>query len=239
MTETRQRWRLVIARGEAARQLVHRELTAAWETALRASGLPLAMTDGPMPRPRITFGAPVPVGMLAEREPLDIRLVERWRIHEVREAVEAVLPSGQRLVDLYDVWPGSSTLAASIVAGEYRVSAEPVALPPPIQMAPATEPPDGELDRAVAALLAAPRIVRRRAKGGGTVEVDIRPHLLDLAVTAAADGSLVLRMRLRLGGEGGVGRPDEVVAALGERLERTIVVREVVRERVILTDGPA
>jgi radical SAM-linked protein len=231
MSETRQRWRLIVARDEAARSLTPREATAAWEEALRTSGLPLAETDGTTPRPRISFGAPVPVGMRAEREPIDVGLVERLRIHAVREAIERVLPTGHRLIDLYDVWPGLPTLAATVVAGDYRVRTEPLD----------DGPIDGvALGAAAAAVLDAPTLVRHREKGGGTVDIDVRPQLIDLRVAAQAPaGALELWMRLRLGGEGGVGRPEEIAAALGERIARTLVVREIVRERVVLTDGPA
>jgi hypothetical protein len=45
-------------------------------------------------------------------------------------------------------------------------------------------------------------------------------------------------MRLRLGGEGGVGRPEEIVAALGERLGRALATRTLTRERIVLSDDP-
>ena len=51
-------------------------------------------------------------------------------------------------------------------------------------------------------------------------------------------GTFELWMRLRLGGESGVGRPEEVVAALGERLGRTLVTRQLTRERIVLSDDP-
>ena len=244
MSEARQRWRLIVARDEAARELAQREVTTAWETAFRASGLPIAETDGAVPRPRIAYGAPVPVGMLAAREPIDVALFERRRIHEVREAIERVAPAGHRLVDLYDMWSGSPTLAGSIVAGEYRAT---------VGMADGTALDPVELDAALRSMLDADRITSRREKGGAVVEVDIRPHILELRMDRAADGTTAgagasgiaddgpvdLLMRLRLGGEGGVGRPDEVVAALGARLERTLTTRAVTRELVILADGPA
>ena len=239
MSEARQRWRLIVARGEAALDLTQREVSVAWEAALRISGLPLAETDGTVPRLRVAFGAPVPVGMFAEREPIDVALFERRRIHEVREWIEPFMPTGYRLVDLYDVWPGAPTLAASIVAGDYRAVAAPVEA-------------DGGLvsrdtiEAAVAGILQAPRLVRRREKAGAIVEVDIRPHILDLRVAeeardaaSAIDDSFALLMRLRLGGEGGVGRPDEIVAALADRLDRPLATRRLSRERVILTDGAA
>ena len=100
------------------------------------------------------------------------------------------------------------------------------------------------VDAAVGALLQARRIVIKREKAGADVEVDIRPHILDLGLDpntteSAAGDRFDLLMRLRLGGEGGVGRPDEVVAALAERLARPLKTVGVTRERVILGDGPA
>ena len=242
MSEARQRWRLIVARGEAARNLVQRDVTVAWEAAFRASGLPLAETEGTVPRLRVAYGAPVPVGMLAEREPIDLALFERRRIHEVRASLERVIASGYRLVDLYDVWPGAPTLAASIVAGDYRAD---------VSAADGSTVSRDALGTAIAALLDASSVVREREKAGSVVEVDIRPHILALRLDEAVapveptfeppavDGSLDLLMRLRLGGEGGVGRPDEVVAAVAERLGRPLTTHGLSRERVILTDGPA
>jgi len=237
----RQRWRLVVARDESARDLVQREVGDAWEVALRTSSLPLAVTEGATPRLRLAFGSPVPVGMLAEREPIDIGLTERRRIDEVRSAIVGSAPVGYRLVDLYDVWPGAPTLAASIVAGDYRATLVPGDRPLPGST-------HGPIDpgAAVAALLAAPRIPRHREKAGGPVEVDIRPHILDLRAVAVSPeagslgpGAFDLWMRLRLGGDAGVGRPEEVIATLAERLGLALTIRRLCRECVVLSDGPA
>ncbi|MFI5227230.1 MAG: DUF2344 domain-containing protein, partial [Candidatus Limnocylindrales bacterium] len=104
MTDGRQRWRVFVAREEEARRLPHRDVAAAWEAGLRDSGLPLVSTEGRDPQPRAVFAAPVPVGMLAEREPLDLWLLERRRIDIVRPALETAAPDGLRVIDLHDVW---------------------------------------------------------------------------------------------------------------------------------------
>ena len=125
MTDGRQRWRVFVARGQEARDVPHRDVAAAWEVGLRDSGLPLVTTEGRNPQPRVVFAAPMPVGMLAEREPLDVWLLEWRRIDIVRPALEAAAPPGQRVVDLYDVWIGAPSLPASVIAGDYRVTAAP------------------------------------------------------------------------------------------------------------------
>ena len=71
---------------------------------------------------------------------------------------------------------------------------------------------------------------------------DLRPLVLGLEVgpgTGPSDGvplSAVVRMRLRHGQEGGAGRPDEVVLALGEHVRRDLIVASAIRERLLTSD---
>src|SRR6187397_1670094 len=104
-SESRQRWRLVVRRSAEAPPLTHREVTDGWDAAVVASGLPVAFTDAKRPRPRLSFGAPLPLGIAADAELIDLVLAERLPAWRVREALIALLPEGWSLVDLYDVWP--------------------------------------------------------------------------------------------------------------------------------------
>ena len=67
------------------------------------------------------------------------------------------------------------------------------------------------------AVLESPTLERERAKGGGTVRYDLRPFIEALAVDGTAD-PVTLRMTLRHDPERGIGRPDEVLAALADRM---------------------
>jgi radical SAM-linked protein len=237
MSELRQRWRLTVCRGPDACHVPHRDVVASWETAMRASDLPLAETAAPRPRPRILFAAPVPVGMLAERELIDVGLTECRPVHEVREAVASAAPTGYRLIDLYDVWTGAPPLPSLVMAADYRAS---VTVRPGAEVDSTGEAPTraAALEAAIEDLLAARRIEIGREKGGGATTIDIRPHLLRLRGTIGQDGSVQLDMRMLLGGSAGVGRPEEVAAALAGRLGRELAVTEVVRERIHLADDP-
>ena len=235
-SEPRQRWRLVVAREEAALDLPHRDVAAAWEAGLLASGLPVSMSEAATPRARIAFAAPAPIGVLAERELIDVTLTELVLLPDARAAIVAAAPTGYRLVDLYDVWLSSPSLASLVTAGDYRA----------VVAVEAGEVASTDVTDAIAALLAAPVIERTRTKGQADVTVDIRPHVLDLRLgtppavgaSGGAGGALEVWMRLRLGGESGVGRPEEVVAAIGDRLSRTLVTRRLTRERIVLSDDP-
>ncbi len=91
------------------------------------------------------------------------------------------------------------------------------------------------LAAAAAALLAATELPRERQKGGSTVRYDLRPLLVDVGVV---DGGppVVLRARTRFHPVLGTGRPEEVVAALGDAVGAPLVVASIVRERLILAD---
>ena len=193
----------------------------AWTGAFEAAGLPLARTEGDRPRPRISFGAPLPVGMAAERDLIDVVLVERWPAWQLREALEPRLPDGWRLVELSDVWLAGPPLAGRVAAADYRI--ELAGRPDPASLLPAAT-----------GLLAAEHLPRERVKGTGAVPYDLRPLLIDVAVKPGPP--VVVTTRTRFHPELGTGRPEEVLAALGDRLGRELEPKAIIRERLLLVD---
>jgi radical SAM-linked protein len=227
----RQRWRLIVARTADAPALGQRESTDAWLGAIDAAGLPLARTEGATPRPRISFGAPLPVGMAAEGELIDLVLTERWPAWRLREALEPVLPPGWRLVRPEDVWLGGPPLAGRVAAADYRITVEAASA------VAGSSAVDG-LRAACERLLAARRLPRERMKGDRAVAYDLRPLLLDVRVSD--DGPpLQLLARTRFHPELGTGRPEEVVAALADAADAQLTIASIVRERLLLVEDLA
>jgi len=236
--EPRQRWRLVYARSESAPHLAQRDQQAAWEAGLRASGLPVVGQELVPPRPRIAFAAPLGVGLPAERELADLFLAERLPVAVVRDALEANLPEGHRLVELLDVWLGEAALPGQVVAADYRAE---------VRVGHSAGAPDA-LANAARRLLTASSLPRTRDKGGHQVAYDLRPLLADISVIEipgpepghpagppASGAALVhLRIRVRYDPERGVGRPEEVLAALAESAGLELSLEALVRERVVL-----
>ena len=235
-----QRWRVVYRRGAEAPPLAQRDQLSAWEASVLVSGLPLAGADLPDPRPRLVFAAPLVVGMEAEREMVDLFLVERRPVADVRVRLAGSLPAGHELVAVHDVWLGEPPLSGQVNAADYRVEV--------------VRPDGGAVDRArvaaaCAALLAASELPRTRDKGGRVVAYNLRPLVADVAIvtdvqvaagtspmtwTDADDRPTVLRIRTRFDPVRGVGRPEEVVAALAELSAAPLEVRSMVRERLFL-----
>jgi radical SAM-linked protein len=217
----RQRWRLVLARAAGAPPLGGRELIDAWEQALGETGLPLYRPAG-RSRARFSLGAPLPIGMAAERELADIVLTEVVSVWRVREALSGRLPDGWKLVELFDVWLGSPALAGRVTGAGYQVIVEGAA-------------DAGSLAGAAARLLEERQLPRTRLKGGLSVAYDLRPLLIDVVVIAPGPPP-VLRIRTRIHQELGTGRPEEVVAALVDQLGSALVIASITRERLILVD---
>jgi radical SAM-linked protein len=217
--EPRQRWRLVVARSADAPQAGQRDVVDKWTEALEAAGLPLVGADGSRSRPRVSFGAPLPLGMVAERELIDIVLVDRWPIWRVRDALVPHLPNGWHLVDLFDVWLAGPPLAGQVAAADYRIELE-------------GSPDPAIIGRAIADMLAVDRLPRERRKGDRTIQYDLRPLLIDLSVEPGAPP--VITARTRFHPELGTGRPEEVLAALADRSGADLPARSIVRERLVL-----
>ena len=232
--EAVQRWRLELARGPLDVDSGQREQLAAWERALVDSGLPVAGLDATPPRPRFAVAAPLAASIPGEAELVDVWLVARVPAWRVREALGASMPPAHRLVGAYDVWPGAPALPGQVVASVYRARARREDLDPVA------------LGAACEGLLGSASIERQRAKGGGTVRYDLRPFIEALSVDAddgaagddADPQTVTLHMTLRHDPERGIGRPDEVLAAIAERMGATPTVTSLVRERLVLAPPP-
>ena len=211
MSEIRQRWRVVFARDEEARYLSHLDAVTLWERALRRGGVPVSTTEGFSPRPKLIFAAPLQLGMVAEHELADLYLAERLTAPQLRSCLTAGIPAGYRILEVHDVWVGATALAPQLVAADYRLTllgAECAAT-----------------TRAAAELMAAATLPRVRRRENRTIAYDLRPLLIELAVReprSAVGAAAELWLRLRHSQDRGSGRPDEVVAAIAERIGMAI-----------------
>jgi radical SAM-linked protein len=216
--QPRQRWRITFGRAAATGDEVPsgREYIGRWEETLLASGLPvLVLASG---RPRIALGAPLPTGCAADAELLEFWLTALRPAWAVREGIQPGLPAGHRLARLESIWLGAPALSGQIAAADYEIALD-SAIPAP------------ELRAAVERTLAARTLPRDRTKGGVTKTFDLRPLIVRLEA-----GDTGVTMRTRIHPELGTGRPDEVVAALGDTLGRPLSVAQSVRRRLLLAD---
>lgn len=216
--EPRSRWRLTVSRGAEVAAAPQQDVERSWGEAFERSGLPMRVgSDG---RPRLAFGAPLPLGMIAGGELIDIILTERWPRWRVREGLEPMIPDGWSVHGLRDVWLGAPSLAASVAAADYLVTLS-------------GDVAAAELEHAIRQVLAAEALPRERARGVATITYDLRPLLIEVSSTDPGPPT-VISIRTRIHPTLGHGRPEEVVGALGDALGRPLGAASMVRERLVL-----
>ncbi len=207
------RWRLRLCFSKTGRLrfISHLDFIRAFERAVRRAGLPVSMSEGFSPAPRIAYGWPLPVGMAGLGEYLDMELKRRVPPEEVAGRLNRSLPEGLTVHDARYVTPHGPSLMSELDTGTYlvRVSAGGRSL--------------GEWREAAARLLGRDRLEVTRERGGagdGPVRakvVDVRPLVRRLEAREVAGDEVVLYMELALTGHG-VGRPEEVAALLWREL---------------------
>jgi len=205
------RLRVTFAKGEEIKYISHLDLMRLWERALRRAGVPLAYSRGFNPRPKIAVAAPLPVGFTSRGEVMDVVLERPISPHNFAKSLAPHLPPGLELLSVEEVYPKLPSLQSQVRSAEYQVM---------VSWDGSREALEGKLQE----LLSAEQLLRqRRGK-----KYDLRPLIEGLWVEGKEGNNWVLGMRLRAG-EGGTGRPDEVLDALG-LAEKPYAVR---RERLL------
>jgi radical SAM-linked protein len=188
----RQRVRIRFSKTGDLRLISHRDLMRTMERLFRRASLPLSMSEGFHPKPRMTFPAALAVGIVGLDEVMELELSEHIDdVDALLRRLSAVAPPGLSFLSAEALPEGAKKVQVSRVTLETQV-------PLPHQAA---------TREAVARLLAAERIEVERE--GRSDLLDVRPLVEDLELE-----SDVLRMRLKVTQAQGV-RPREVLDALG------------------------
>jgi radical SAM-linked protein len=188
--------RLRFAKCGEFRLVSHHDLMRCLERMLRRAAIPMASTQGFNPRPKITFGLALGLGIEGRAEVVDLELREPMGPSALLERLAAVAPPGLLFHNACALAPGASAPQPRAVEYCIRVS-------------------DDRRDHAQSALEALLAkeswpFIRRRA--GRELSFDLRQQIQDAAL--ADDG--MLRFRLSVSPDGSV-RPEEVLEALALR----------------------
>ena len=114
----------VRVRYEKRGQLVaisHLETMHALLRAVRRAGLPVAYSQGFHPKPRVSFGPALPVGVESACEHMDLDLLGDAEPSDVARRLAPELPEGLRVVDAEVVPPEEPSISEAMRAVHYRV----------------------------------------------------------------------------------------------------------------------
>jgi radical SAM-linked protein len=195
--ERTQRLRVTFAKGEQVKYISHLDLMRVWERALRRAQVPLLHSQGFNPRPKITFAAALAVGISGQREIMDVMLERPLAPLDFATAIGKQLPQGITLSEVEEVYPTLPALQTQVQGAEYLAT---------VRSGEETK----HVEERLASLLSNTHLPRqRRGK-----EYDLRPLIEELSLEERDEDRCTIAMRLRAG-EGGTGRPDEVLDELG------------------------
>lgn len=192
------RLRVTFTKQGVLRYVGHLDMAKTWERILRRAGLPLAYSQGFHPQARLQFASALPLGCASTAELMDVMCSQPISPQDALQAIRPQLPGGLRVLSVEQVPLDAPALQAALQAAEYTLRLE-------------TDEPPEAIGQRVQALLDAPSLPRqRRGK-----PYDLRPLILGLRVQESSAGCVTLWARLRASQQGGTGRPDEVLDALG------------------------
>lgn len=203
------RVRLCFTKGPGVRFISHLDLMRTFERALRRGALPVALTQGYHPRPKLTFASALALGASSEAEYLDVELTAAVPLREIIRRLNDVLPEDLRVTAAGQVPADARPLMAVVDTAAY-------------ELRPTQPLSDGEwetLRLALEDLLKEQALIVERVTKSGRRQVDLKPLIL----RAEVPGDKIW-MLVRSGSRGNV-RPDELLTLLQEEPARWQVHR--------------
>lgn len=105
--------RLRFSKTDTAKYISHLDINRAFQRALSRAKIELWYTEGFNPHPYMSFSLPLSLGVESLCENVDIRILNDISHEEIKSKMNAVLPNGIRIVDVYDDFMDSSEIAYS------------------------------------------------------------------------------------------------------------------------------
>lgn len=191
-------WLLGFARRGPARYLSHLDTSRAVQRTFARAGVPIALSQGMRPKPRISLPLPLPVGAagLAELAVVEVPDEVRGSAAALR-ALRAAAP------------PGLEPLSVVVVGDQHP---RPQALE--VDYACRVEAEAGALRAAVERYASEGSVVRERVSPKGRRTLDLKDYVAGAAAEAVAGGT-ELRFTIRHGA-GGAARPQEFIDLIAE-----------------------
>jgi radical SAM-linked protein len=196
-----QRLRIRFNRGEEIKFISHLDIMRLWARALHRAQIPLAYSEGFSPHPRISLAAPLPVGVTSKAELMDVFVIKPVSPHWFTTVVSRQLPSGIKILGVYQVAPTIPSLQSQVRYAEYQVEVE-------------TEKEAKDIETAVSSLLSTEHLPWHHQRDTGRRSYDLRAFIDDLWSIDWRHSYGVIGMRLRCDSSGS-GRPEQVTSALG------------------------
>ena len=166
---------VVFTKGPELRYIGHLDLMRAMQRALRRSNLPIKYSNGFNPHIRLSFAAPLSVGVVGLREMMEVPVEDGLTEEEFVNRMNGVLPACLRICECKAVEDTFPALMALMAGSDYRI----------------TFPKTEESQKAAAAFerfMALDSYTAQRRTKSGDNPCDIRPFVLSGSCQETAEG---------------------------------------------------
>jgi len=182
----------------------HLELMKTVERIFRRMQLPLKFSQGFNPHPKISFAAPLPVGVSSEAEFLDAELTEEIDLKEMLATQKQFLPNGLEFVEATFL-EKSSSLMSLVEFSEYVLNLE------------LSEDMDEEAFKSkLESFLNREEILfKKKNKKGKMTEKNIRELIFKIDFMTKTGNEILLRTKLKTGSNGNL-KPEILIALMNE-----------------------
>ena len=201
-SKMRPRIMVALTKGEPVRYISHLSYFRSIELALRRASIPVAYSEGFNPRPRVSFGSAIGVGVTSDDERMVIELASPQEVDNVIDRLNKVLPNGIRVAWAEIVPEGVKSALRGLNASLFRFT---------VASSPGYE--SGAIEKAIQDMLARKELCIRRVRADKLREVDIRSHLVSAYVVQFFRDYFEIEAVLKSGDSGGAG-PGDFVEAL-------------------------
>lgn len=196
------------------RFISHLDLTRVMERAVKRAGLPIAYSEGFHPMPKISYGPALALGITSRVELADFTLNQAVSPEELRTSLNRVLSPEAQILLAREVPVGEPALTSVINRASYRVSLtrDKITLVDTLSIK-------------AQDILERESLVVKRVKKGKSREVEIRPFILDLAVSQVDEAASALDILIVIGSDGAT-NPREILSLFGLELAQAGVFVE-------------
>ena len=172
--------RMMVAfeKGEALRHIGHLDLMRTMQRALRRSRLPIKYSNGFNPHIRLSFAAPLSVGVIGLNELMEVPLEDGTGETEFMDRMNEVLPACLRICSCRGIGDEFPALMSLVAGADYRI------------VLPKTQEASKAASR-FADFMALDRYVATRRTKSGENPCDIRPFVREGSIEEMEEGYVI------------------------------------------------
>lgn len=178
--------RLVFSKTDRCKYISHLDINRCMSRALARAGIPLWFTEGFNPHPYMSFSLPLSLGVESLCESVDLRITGDISNDEIKKRMNKMLPTGIRIVDVYDDFRDCSEIAFSDYVYKFEFKDNETAL------------------KKIDAVLSSEEIIaEKKAKKGKrriVKETNLKPFIDKYDISVRGD-EIILNIRLAAGPE--------------------------------------